>query len=161
MKSGLEQPRSRLFKSHQCLSATTLSSSGIYMQLPLYAALSTHQDTKTLCHCCTPPHSPAAQYSRGATEGDVRRQPPFSGEKKTPIVFECPPLPCLASSRMPLEVQRKGRKRFRRKGEGRREGWFAVQLLLWRPQDYIRVAVKKGARGERKREGRGGTHRRV
>lgn len=93
----------------------------------------------------------------------MRQKPPssFSGKKKTPIVSECPPLPRVASPRMPLEVQRKERKRFWRKGEGRRQGWFAVQLRLWRPEDYIRVVQKKGRRRQKERGKRGETHRRV
>lgn len=50
------------------------------------------------------------------------------------------------------ESAKKREKEIQRKGEGWREHWFAVQLLLWRPLDYIRVAKKKGMREKRERE---------
>lgn len=80
----------------------------------------------------------------------------FSGQKKTPIVSECPPFPRLTSPCMPLEVQRKERKRFR---EREREGGKAGSLCscsrrgLWITSECLRR--KEWEKGERGKEREG------
>lgn len=110
------------------------------------------QVTKTLCHCNHPPTR--LQYS--TVEGRQKEMwgdsPLFLGQKKTPIVSERPPLPRLASPCMPLEVQRKERKRFR---EREREGGKAGSLCscscrgLWITSEWQRRKEwEKRERGE-------------
>lgn len=118
------------------------------------------QHMKTSCHCTHP--LTRLQYS--TVEGQQKDMwgdsPPFFRTEKDPNCVWAPSSP---SPRMPLEVQRKERKKFR---EREREGGKAGSLCscscrgLWITSEWQRRKERE-QREERGTQRRGGTNRRV